>query len=101
MGIPSFAKYLKGKAYASAGLLLNRHGPWADLVVFHARSRLTPSLLNSRYILYTPLDEKSRIKLPIIRVMPNTPALVLAGMAGMSANRHASNDDIKIVRFHS
>lgn len=49
-------------------------------------------------ILYTPLDEKSRIKLPVIRVMPNTPALVLAGMAGMSANRHASEDDVKIVR---
>ena len=49
-------------------------------------------------ILYTPLDEKSRIKLPIIRVMPNIPALVLAGMAGMSANRHASDDDVKIVR---
>jgi len=49
-------------------------------------------------ILYTPLDEKSSIKLPVIRVMPNTPALVLSGMAGMSANKHASNNDIKIVR---
>ena len=49
-------------------------------------------------ILYTPLEEKSRIKFPVIRVMPNTPALVLAGMAGMCANRHASDDDVKIVR---
>lgn len=49
-------------------------------------------------ILYAHLDEKSRIKLPVIRVMPNTPALVLAGMAGMSANRYASDDDVKIVR---
>ncbi len=49
-------------------------------------------------ILYTPLDEKFRVKLPVIRVMPNTPALVLSGMAGMSANRHASDDDIQIVR---
>ncbi|MDO9566428.1 MAG: pyrroline-5-carboxylate reductase [Candidatus Desulfaltia sp.] len=49
-------------------------------------------------ILYAPLDEKSRIKLPVIRVMPNTPALVLAGMAGISPNRHASEEDINIVK---
>jgi pyrroline-5-carboxylate reductase len=48
--------------------------------------------------LYAPLDEKSRTNLPVIRVMPNTPALVLAGMSGMSANRYASGDDLKIVR---
>ena len=62
VGIPSFAKYLKGKAYAGAVLLLNRHGPWAYLAVFHARSRLTPyfrsgfrlsqyqALFSSRYL---------------------------------------------------
>jgi len=49
-------------------------------------------------LLYTPLDEKSRTKLPIIRVMPNTPALVLAGMSGMSANRYASVEDVNIAR---
>lgn len=49
-------------------------------------------------LLYTPLDEKSRTKLPIIRVMPNTPALVLSGMSGMSANRYASVEDVNVVR---
>ncbi len=49
-------------------------------------------------LLYSPLDEKTRNKLPIIRVMPNTPALVLAGMSGMSANIHATAEDIHITR---
>lgn len=44
-------------------------------------------------LLYTPLDEKSRKKLPIIRVMPNTPALVLSGISGMSANKFTSRND--------
>jgi pyrroline-5-carboxylate reductase len=46
--------------------------------------------------LYAPLEEAETQRLPIIRVMPNTPALVLAGMSGMSANRHAQPADIKI-----
>ena len=46
--------------------------------------------------LYAPLDENDRKKLPIIRVMPNTPALVLSGMSGMSPNKHATVKDIKI-----
>ena len=49
-------------------------------------------------LLYTPLDEKSRTKLPIIRVMPNTPALVLSGMSGMSANKYASVEDVNVAR---
>lgn len=49
-------------------------------------------------LLYTPLDEKSRTKLPIIRVMPNTPALVLSGISGMSANKYASVEDVNIVK---
>lgn len=48
--------------------------------------------------LYKPLNEKAMANLPIIRVMPNTPALVLSGMAGMSANRFATTDDIKMTR---
>lgn len=48
--------------------------------------------------LYTPLEEKSRPLLPIVRVMPNTPALVLAGMSGMSPNRYATADDIQMTR---
>ncbi|MDQ1330938.1 MAG: pyrroline-5-carboxylate reductase [Thermodesulfobacteriota bacterium] len=48
--------------------------------------------------LYAPLSREDRDKLPLIRVMPNTPALVLAGMAGMSANRNAVPDDINTAR---
>jgi len=56
------------------------------------------SLQKIEDLLYTPLDEKSRQKLPIIRVMPNTPALVLSGMSGMSANRYALVEDVNIVK---
>ena len=49
-------------------------------------------------ILYTRLDDQRAANLPIIRVMPNTPALVLAAMSGMSANRFATADDVKIAR---
>ncbi len=45
-------------------------------------------------ILYTQLDEASRAMLPIIRVMPNTPALVLSGMSGMASNENADEFDI-------
>lgn len=44
-------------------------------------------------ILYPPLDEPAQARLPIIRVMPNTPALVLSGMSVMSPNRHATDAD--------
>ena len=43
--------------------------------------------------LYAGLDENQRKRLPIIRVMPNTPALVLTGMSGMSTNEYATDDD--------
>jgi len=46
-------------------------------------------------LLYRPLDEARARRMPIIRVMPNTPALVLAGMSGMSPNRHAEARDIE------
>lgn len=49
--------------------------------------------------LYAPVDERNRQALPIIRVMPNTPALVLAGISGMSANRYATTDDVKIAKM--
>jgi pyrroline-5-carboxylate reductase len=48
--------------------------------------------------LYPPLAEKKRRILPIIRVMPNTPALVLEGMSAVSPNRHADADDLRIAR---
>jgi len=45
--------------------------------------------------LYARLDESEAAMLPIVRVMPNTPALVLAGMSGMSPNAHATEADRK------
>jgi pyrroline-5-carboxylate reductase len=48
--------------------------------------------------LYQTLNKQACQKLPIIRVMPNTPALVLAGMSGMSANRNATEEDVKTTR---
>jgi pyrroline-5-carboxylate reductase len=49
--------------------------------------------------LYNALDENSKGLLPIVRVMPNTPALVLAGMAGMSGNRYARESDLGVARM--
>lgn len=49
--------------------------------------------------LYAPLDENLKGLLPIVRVMPNTPALVLAGMAGMSGNRYAKEADLSQARI--
>ncbi len=48
--------------------------------------------------LYAPLSEKEQAQLPIVRVMPNTPALVRAGISGMSPNRHATPDDVRLTR---
>ncbi|MDP2646649.1 MAG: pyrroline-5-carboxylate reductase [Desulfobacterales bacterium] len=48
--------------------------------------------------LYAPLDAVMQRNLPIIRVMPNTPALVLSGMSGMSWNSHATGEDLKTAR---
>jgi pyrroline-5-carboxylate reductase len=50
-------------------------------------------------ILYADLDDRQAGQLPIIRVMPNTPALVLAGISGMSANRFATDSDLDRVRM--
>lgn len=48
--------------------------------------------------LYPSLDSAQRERLPIIRVMPNTPALVQAGISGMSPNRYAVDGDIETAR---
>ena len=45
--------------------------------------------------LYSTLSEKEIKNLPIIRVMPNTPALVLSAISGMSTNRFANRKDIQ------
>ncbi len=49
-------------------------------------------------LLYPPLDKQARRKLAIIRVMPNTPALVLKGMSAMSPNPSALPQDIELSR---
>ena len=36
--------------------------------------------------------------LPIIRVMPNTPALVLSAVSGMSPNRFVTEEDARVAR---
>ncbi len=49
-------------------------------------------------VLYSPLDERSRSNMPIVRAMPNTPALVLEGMSGMSANRYVLEEEVETTR---
>jgi pyrroline-5-carboxylate reductase len=49
-------------------------------------------------ICYAGLNEQQASNLPIVRVMPNTPALVQAAMSGMSANRFAGAGDLSRVR---
>ena len=50
------------------------------------------------HLLYDGLDDKQRERLPIVRVMPNTPALVLSGMSGMSPNGNCTPEDMRITR---
>ena len=46
-------------------------------------------------VLYAALPLEKRALFPIIRVMPNTPALVLKGVSGLSANRYAAAEDVQ------
>jgi pyrroline-5-carboxylate reductase len=48
--------------------------------------------------LYEHLSESARRHIPVIRVMPNTPALVRCGISGMSFNRYTTAADIRITR---
>lgn len=48
-------------------------------------------------ILYAGLTEEEKDRLPIIRVMPNTPFLVGLGMAGMASNSRAAEGDLAAV----
>ncbi|MFH1984991.1 MAG: pyrroline-5-carboxylate reductase [Pseudomonadota bacterium] len=50
------------------------------------------------HYLYAHLPTDAQAQLPIVRVMPNTPALVLTGMSGMSPNRMATDDDLALTR---
>ncbi len=48
--------------------------------------------------LYAPLPPEAQKQMPIIRVMPNTPALVGKGVSGVSANVHADESDLAATR---
>jgi pyrroline-5-carboxylate reductase len=48
--------------------------------------------------LYSGLNESEKKMLPIIRVMPNTPALVRAGMSVMSPNAFCEEADTELTR---
>jgi len=48
-------------------------------------------------VLYNDLEEKSHHLLPIIRVMPNTPALIQFGMSAYCGNKFATDNDMQIV----
>lgn len=49
-------------------------------------------------VLYSSLGDAERSRFPVVRVMPNTPSLVLAGMAGMSGNTFATEADMGLVK---
>jgi len=48
LGSPNVSNKRNGSALANAGVFDNRHGPWADLLVFHASRTDTPRLRSSR-----------------------------------------------------
>lgn len=50
-----------------------------------------------KYI-YASIDDKNKRQIPILRVMPNTPALVGEGMSGLCANSMAAANDIEIAK---
>jgi len=49
-------------------------------------------------LLYAPLDDKQVKNFPVIRVMPNTPALVQSGISGVSWNEHCTDEDIETTK---
>ncbi len=49
-------------------------------------------------IIYDSLSDTDKYHYPIIRVMPNTPALVRAGTSAICANDYASPEDIETAR---
>ena len=46
--------------------------------------------------LYKNLASEEAALLPLVRVMPNTPSLVLAGMSGLCANKNATEKDLSL-----
>jgi pyrroline-5-carboxylate reductase len=56
------------------------------------------SLSRIEATLYQHLDRDARARLPIVRVMPNTPCLVLEGMSGFCMNEQAREEDAETTR---
>lgn len=50
-------------------------------------------------LFYPSLGNISPETMPIIRVMPNTPALVLSGMSGMCGNQYATPENMKTAKI--
>ena len=48
--------------------------------------------------IYSGKTDSEKRRMPIVRVMPNTPALVGAGMCAFSANTYAAPDDIQMTQ---
>ncbi|MFH1075583.1 MAG: pyrroline-5-carboxylate reductase [Pseudomonadota bacterium] len=48
--------------------------------------------------LYSAIEPAQLERLPIIRAMPNTPALVQAGITGLAGNAHATEQDLADIR---
>ncbi len=57
----------------------------------------TPIKKFESYI-YDAIADDIKRQMPILRVMPNTPALVLSGMSGLCANAYATAGDVEIAK---
>lgn len=75
---------------------IEKHPPERRKLIISIAAGITMKKIEDA--LYSKIDESIAQNMPVIRVMPNTPALVLSGMSGMCANRYASEDDLEITR---
>ncbi len=57
----------------------------------------TPIQKFESYI-YDAIEDDKKRQMPILRAMPNTPALVLSGMSGVCANSYATKSDMQITK---
>jgi pyrroline-5-carboxylate reductase len=67
----------------------------SDKKIFISIAAGTP-IRNFENYIYDDLKDAQKKQMPILRVMPNTPTLVLSGMSGLCANGYATTDDIEL-----
>jgi len=67
----------------------------SDKKIFISIAAGTPIRKFENYI-YGDLEDAQKKQMPILRAMPNTPALVLSGMSGICANGNATTEDIEL-----